>query len=276
MTRGANRTPGLRFVTYLAPSIPRRFFGLVVAGVERHLGIPCALRVETGASGPVPGAADPFATGEVDVGFVCSPSLFGLGESGPAAIGLLGVAPVFADPRVSGRPLYFSEVIVRRASPARELHDLAGGSWSYNDTCSLSGYYNLLRRLAALGADRGFFRELRPSGSHVRSIRLVASGAVDAAAIDSNVLRLQLRRHPDLGTRIRVLESWGPFPIQPVVARRGLDPGLRERVAAALLALGNDRAAARPLAAFGFERFVSTGEAAYEAERAELERCELV
>jgi hypothetical protein len=49
------------------------------------------------------------------------------------------------------------------------------------------------------------------------------------------VLALARQRDPALDGKIRVLESWGPFPVQPVVARASLPASLRLRVAASLL-----------------------------------------
>jgi len=34
---------------------------------------------------------------------------------------------------------------------------------------------------------------------------------------------------------LRVIESWGPFPIQPLIVRAGVDDALKARVADALL-----------------------------------------
>ena len=73
----------------------------------------------------------------------------GVGEQPPAE--LLGVAPVFADERARGKPVYFCDVIVRRDSPARSFWDLKGGTWAYIDPCSLSGHGGLGARLSSPG-----------------------------------------------------------------------------------------------------------------------------
>ncbi|MCA1717459.1 MAG: PhnD/SsuA/transferrin family substrate-binding protein [Actinobacteria bacterium] len=154
-------------MTYLSPGIPRAFFEAVVEHVRRALGQRASLSVETRVSGPMRGAADPFSKGEVDVGFVCAPSFFWLREMEDPPVELLPAAPVFGDGRASGRPVYFSEVVVRRESPARSFLDLRGSSWAYNDPCSLSGYYNLLKKLAEIGEYGGFFSRVCCSGSHL-------------------------------------------------------------------------------------------------------------
>jgi hypothetical protein len=42
---------------------------------------------------------------------------------------------------------------------------------------------------------------------------MICRGETDATAIDSNVLRIKLKSSPGLRERLRVIESWGPFPI---------------------------------------------------------------
>ena len=109
-----------------------------------------------------------------------------------------------------GRPVYFSDLIVRRDVAAVSFEELRGRLRAYNDRCSLSGYFNLLARLRVLGEDRHFLRTARRSGSHLRSVELTARGEVDGAAVDSNVLALLRCRDPLLCERVRVVASWGP------------------------------------------------------------------
>ncbi|MCA1688140.1 MAG: phosphate/phosphite/phosphonate ABC transporter substrate-binding protein [Actinobacteria bacterium] len=250
--------PGeLRFITYLSPSIPQELFEAIVDHVRRTLGCERAsLRVEARVSGPVRGVADPFSGDEADVAFMCSPSFVWLRELRPPPVELLGVAPVFEDVRASGRPVYFCDVVVSRDAPIRTFADLRGRSWAYNDVCSLSGYYSLLNRLAEVGEDESFFGRMSRSGSHLKSIESIIRGEVDAAAIDSNVLSIRLREVPDLRERLRVIESWGPYPIQPLVVRSALHPELKEGVRAGLLAVDADPRTRRALSEFGLKGFV--------------------
>ncbi|CAA9451324.1 MAG: ABC transporter, substrate-binding protein (cluster 12, methionine/phosphonates) [uncultured Rubrobacteraceae bacterium] len=268
------RPEKLRFVTYLSPGIPLAFFEAVVDHVRRALGWRASLSVETRVSGPVRGGDDPFSEGEADVGFMCTPSFFWLRELEGPPVELLPAAPVFGDCRAPGRPVYFSEVVVRRESPARSFLDLRGRSWAYNDPCSLSGYYNLLKKLAEMGEDGSFFDRVCCSKSHLNSIQMVAGSEVDAAAIDSNVLRINLGSAPGLGERLRVIETWGPFPIQPVVLRSGLHPELKERLRVALLAIATGPHASPTLDEFGLERFAPVTYEHYASEEQALRKCE--
>ena len=264
----------LRFLSYLSPGIPRAFFEAVVEHVRQALGQRASLSVEPRVSGPMRGAEDPFSRGEADVGFMCAPSLFWLLESADPPVALLPAAPVFRDDRAPGEPVYFSELVVRADSPAESFLDLRGRSWAYNDPCSLSGYYNVLKRLAEMGNDEGFFGRTCCSGSHLNSVGMVVRGEVDAAIIDSNVLRLKLRSAPEMRGRLRVIETWGPFPIQPVVLRSGLHRSLGEGLRTALLSIGEDSPVAPALADFGLERFVPVTYEHYAAEGEVLRSCE--
>ena len=257
-------TGELRFITYLSPGIPRAFFEAITDHVRRTLGCErTSLRVETRVSGPERGSEDPFSEDEADVGFMCSPSFIWLRELRPPPVELLGVAPVFRDERNAGRPVYFCDVVVRREGPVRSFADLRGSSWAYNDACSLSGYYSLLGRLAEAGEDERFFGHMLCSGSHLNSIEAVVGGGADAAAIDSNVLGMRLREDPDLLDGLRVIESWGPFPIQPVVVRSALRPELKDGMRASLLAVDADPRTRRSLSEFGLEGFAPVREEDY-------------
>jgi phosphonate transport system substrate-binding protein len=141
----------LRVLSYLAPSIPEELFELLVERIALRVGVSATLEFERSVSGPTP-ESDPFATDLADLAFVCAPSYPLLREAG-SPVALLPVAPVFADPRADGRPVYFSDVIVRSGHPARRFEQLRGGVWAYNDRLSRSGWQNMLARLAEIGHD---------------------------------------------------------------------------------------------------------------------------
>jgi len=262
----------LRFITYLAPGIPRELYALAAAVAGERLGLETSLEVDDLRSGPLRGADDPFSSGRADVGFMCAPAYIWLRERRPAPVELVPAAPVHADPRNEGAPVYYSDVVVPASSPARSFVDLRGATFGLNDPCSLSGYYNVLKRLAELGEAEGFFGRLELTGGHLRSLERVAAGALDGAAIDSNVLRLAVRRQPELGRRLRVVESWGPFPVQPVVIRTGLPIRIRDGLGAALLDLGRARTDA--LSALGVLGFAPVAPADYDGEARTLSECE--
>jgi ABC-type phosphate/phosphonate transport system substrate-binding protein len=245
----------LTLITYLSPSIPAGLYELIADHIREDCGLDTAVTFEARISGPLPGDDNPFADARADVGFLCAPSFRYLQPN----VDLLPV-PVPNDPRSASRPVYFSDVIVPASSAAKSVSDLRGGRWAFNDRNSKSGWFSLLDRIAPEAAE-SYFSSLIAAGSHVQAIKLVASGDADAAAIDSNVLRLQLAEHPEFASRIRLLQSWGSFAIQPSVIRSSIDPALKRRIASALLTLHNVRG--QELSSFGFERFVESDRSVY-------------
>lgn len=250
-------------LSYLAPSIPEGLFELVATAIGKKTGTSVALDFETRVSGPTP-ETDPFVSGRADVAFVCGPS-YALLRAAGSPVDIIRAAAVFDDPRNEGRPVYFSDVIVAHDHPARSLADLRGTAWTYNDRQSLSGWFRMLSRLdeSGLGTPESFFSRVYASGAHVRSIELVAGGQATVSAVDSNALRFAVRRNPELGQRIRVLETWGPSPVQPVLVRSTLDSAIKESVRETLLGLGQDPAHATRMLEFGVRGFTSVDEATY-------------
>jgi len=260
----------LRALTYLAPSLPLRLFELVCIHVGRALDRAVVLETELRSSGPMHGDVDPFqdrAEPRADLGFLCSPSYLWLSSRPCPSVELVPAAFVFNDPRAAGAPLYFSDVVVRVDHPANRFTDLEGSVWGFNDECSLSGYFATQQELAALGCSGDFFARRERTGSHLASLEALLSGRIDGAAIDSTALLLARRARPELDAGLRVIASFGPFPVQPLVVRSGLAPFLREGLAEALLSFGETGEGVEARARFGLESFARVSDADYDAER---------
>lgn len=255
----------LRARTYLAPGLPLGLFERVCEHLSAALGRPVELSAEARHSGPMGEHDDPFRAGEVDLGFLCSPSYLALRAGERPSVELVPAGFVFQDDRNAGHPVYFSEVVVRAEAAARSLADLEGGTWGFNDPCSLSGYFAALQAFSARACGDDFFARQVFTGSHERSVAAILAGDVDAAAIDSNALQALARRSPELVGGLRVLETWGPFPIQPTVLRADLAPEIGASVTRALLALP-------PLPTFGLARCAPITPGAYDDEAGELDR----
>src|SRR5262249_37687469 len=208
-----------------------------------------------------------------EVGFVCGLAYVELRDRGGWPLEPVA-APLLRGGRYGGRPVYFSDVIVRRDSPVRSFADLRGRSWSYNEPRSHSGYGITRYHLVRPGETDGYFGRVVEAGWHERSIRLVHAGEVDASAVDSQVLAVALRDDPGLAAGLRVVDSLGPSTIQPVVVASWLSEGLKADVRAVLLELGEDPAGRAHLAHGLVERFVPGGDAAYDDLRHMRAACE--
>jgi phosphonate transport system substrate-binding protein len=251
----------LRFRTYLAPAMYP-----VYEYISRHVGARLGVAVELEAGAGYDGLAD------ADVCFVCGLAYVEL--CGPGRLPLEVVAaPVLQGPRYRGRPVYYSDVIVHRNSPFNTFADLRGATWCFNECLSQSGYGVTRYHLVRMGETGGFFGRVVETGWHQRSIRLVRTGAVDAAAIDSHVLSLALRADPRLADELRIIDTLGPSMIQPVAVGRWLPDEMRQEIRAILVGLADDRAA-RPWLDRGLiDRFVPASDACYDDLRRMRDAC---
>jgi phosphonate transport system substrate-binding protein len=211
-----------------------------------------------------------FDEGGIDAIWICGLPYVRKADDSRHAVTLLA-APVMASASYRARPVYFSNVVVRRKSPHRSFTDLRGSSWCYNEPGSHSGY-NLTRyELARRGEDWGYFGRVVEAGSHQASVRMILDGGVDAAAIDSTVLELMSRRDPGLTDRLRVVATFGPSPIPPWVVRSTLPLGFRRAARSALLRAHRSPSGRRVLALIGQREFVSIEDPDYDPIR-EMDR----
>jgi phosphonate transport system substrate-binding protein len=254
--------------------VPRGLFQYLADYLGDCVGMPTELQIETRHSGPPRGVPDPFSEDAVDVGFLCAPPYIWLRERPEPPVELVPFGLVFEDPQAAGRPVYFSEIVVRKDDSARSFGDLVGARWGYNDRESLSGYYSVVQTAAEHGADGTFLDRLRDMGSHLGSLRALRRRIIDAAAIDSTVLALRWRRDPALRASLRVVQRLGPWPIQPIVMRRSLPDRIRRALTTAVGALGETVERRRAL-----RRWLVTGvapmtDADFDVERAALARAQ--
>lgn len=210
-----------------------------------------------------------IAAGRIDIGWICGQPYVDLLAAG-APISLLA-APVMTGARYGGRPVYFSDVIVRRDSRFRHFTDLRGASWAYNEPGSHSGYHVTRYHLARLGETGRYFGRIVGSGNHARSLELILAGAVDASAIDSTVLEWVLAGDSTLASRLRVIETLGPSPSPPLIVAGEQGMALREQLRASLLALPTTAEGRSILAAGGLARFAAVADGDYDAIRAMAE-----
>lgn len=263
-TGGGRTLDRLRFGTYLAPSL-LPVYEAVTEQVGRRLGMATELVVET--------SYESCAKDENEVCFVCSLPYVtferrGLDVAVPVA------APVLEGARYRGRPIYFSDVIVHRDSSFRSFLDLRGRSWAYNESLSHSGYGITRYHLVTLGETNGFFGRVVEAGFHQEAIRMVARGEVDGSAIDSQVLAIELRDHPELAEHLRVVEALGPSTIQPVAVSRRVPEDLRETIRDVLVTMPEDAGMRERLGAGLIERFAAVDADSYDDIRMMLDACE--
>lgn len=105
---------------------------------------------------------------------------------------------------------YHSVFVVREDDAPRGLAPATLGRFAYNDALSHSGWGAPLTRITQQGLQ--FHTTLR-TGAHIDSVKAVATGRADLAAIDAVTWRM--------------LQAWEPLAAQlRVIGRTGLSPGM--------------------------------------------------
>jgi len=139
--------------------------------------------------------------------------LFGQGCEYPLTAPSADPIRVIATPRYTAPgcegATYRSAIVVRAKDSAESLADLRNRRCAVNETTSNSGM-NLLRASIAPLADRArFFASVLFSGSHRRSVEMVAAGEADVASVDCVSLAHFQRLHPSTVAGLRILD-WTP------------------------------------------------------------------
>jgi phosphonate transport system substrate-binding protein len=209
----------LSLVSYLAPN----WFYFYKA-VEQYLGRTLNLETSLQQSVLSPLEDTVLLGGKWDVALICGLPLVQLHRIKPEQFQPIA-APVMAAERYRYRPIYFADLIVRNQSSLNSFNALEGKVFCFNDSGSNSGYHLIHQHLLRNQKPNPFFRQMLQSGSHQTSIRWVAEGLADCAAIDSTVLEQEFRGYPELKSQVRMIESIGPSPMPPIVAasRLGVD-----------------------------------------------------
>jgi ABC-type phosphate/phosphonate transport system substrate-binding protein len=148
--------------------------------------------------------------------------------------------PVYGVPGCEG-PAYRSWLIVGAGASIRCVDDLSGRTAAVNAADSHSGWIALRAALA----DRGMAPDRALSGivwtgGHRASVRAVADGEVDVAAVDCVTHALLAAHEPDALACTRILAGTPSAPGLPLVAGRHVDRATRARVRAALWAALGD------------------------------------
>ncbi len=146
-----------------------------------------------------------------------------------------------------GRGTYRSVMLVNENSPAQTMADLRGKTAAFNDTESHSGMNALRATVAPLSVDGKFFGRVIRSGRHEASIRAIAAGEADVAAIDCVTFETLRRYRPDAAKGVRVLAMSEEAPVLPFITARsaGADRIARLRAGLARAAADPSLAAAR-------------------------------
>jgi phosphonate transport system substrate-binding protein len=201
--------------------------------------------------------------GEAHIGFLCGLAYVRRVDGLGPPLELIA-APVMEGRRYAVRAVYFSDVIVHRDRESRSFEDLRDATWSYNEPGSHSGYTLPLCYLGRRGESNGYFRRAVQSGSHQHSLWHVASGRVDAAAIDSVVLERELALGSAAAASVRVIETLGPSPAPPAVVHASVPAAVRATLRELLTTMRDDAVGRRILRMAGVSHFVPVSDRDYD------------
>jgi ABC-type phosphate/phosphonate transport system substrate-binding protein len=203
--------------------------------------------------------------GDIQVGWIC-----GLPYVRKNDLELLA-APVMRHPRYGGKPVYYSDVIVRADSSIQSFGDLRGTRWAYNEPGSHSGYNVTRYYLAKDGLGLDYFGSFIESGSHQNSLRMLLEREIDATAIDSTVLEMVHKKDPSIAEQIRTITVLGPSPAPPWVVHPSVSSDVRQALREAFLSVEKDPRGQRMLEEAGMLRFAAVSDSDYDPIR-EMER----
>jgi phosphonate transport system substrate-binding protein len=167
-----------------------------------------------------------------------------------------------------GGTVYHSYIIVPKDSPVQHFEDLRGRTFAFTDPLSNTGTLVPTYMLAKMGEwPETFFKKTAFLGAHDRSIRAVAEGLVDGAAVDSLIWEYANRTGPEFTSRTRIVGISPPYGIPPVVASPYLAAGAKERIRQVFLDAHLDAQGEEILQGMMIERFVPIEDQAYDSIR---------
>jgi phosphonate transport system substrate-binding protein len=238
----------------------------ICQGISQYLSARLGIKTEFINDIPWPEREALLDAGDIQVGWICGlPYVWKADQAQPTIE--LAAAPVIRDARYQSRPIYFSDVVVHRDSRYTTFADLRGASWAYNEPHSQSGYNVTRYHLARLGETHSYFGRVVEAGSHLRALEMVLERHVDASAIDSTVLELELAARPALQENFRIIDVLGPSPIPPWVVTKRLPLDLRDAIRSALWGMHHDAEGRAVLNAGQIEHLARVEDRDYDAIR---------
>ncbi|CAN7179454.1 PhnD/SsuA/transferrin family substrate-binding protein [Variovorax sp. LjRoot290] len=137
----------------------------------------------------------------------------------------LVAAPIPSPARYEGRPVYFTDIVVRADSKYERLEDTFGGVVGYTLADSMSGGVAFRNHLAPYRATHGPRLYARAVGNliHARGvIEALAAGRIDVGPLDSYYHDLLRHNEPASAQQVRIIASTEAMPIPSLVATAAL------------------------------------------------------
>ena len=197
---------------------------------------------------------------QVDLAFVCA---------GPYVTGHKNFGmELLAVPVAHGEKVYYSYLLAGKDSKIKSLDDLGGKTFAFTDPHSNTGCLVPKYMLARKGhSPESFFGEFFFSNSHDNSIKAVAEGVADGAAVDSLIWEFANTVDPTYTSKTVIIEKSPPYGIPPIVVHPEIDPQLKERLCESFLRLHEQPQIAKLLKKLQIDRFEMGDDAMYDSVR---------
>lgn len=194
--------------------------------------------------------------GDCDIAFICTGAYVQLKQNFPVEILVI--------PRVNGKIVYQSYIIVNRDSPLTNFNQLKDKNFAFSDPISLSGFFYPKYRLHKMGeSPRSFFHKTIFTNSHDYSIKSVADNLVDGAAVDSLVYESLLKENNSNIKNTRIIERSPFFGISPVVVRPNLNPAFYKKLQNIFTNMDKDETGRNILKKISIDRFILPDDISY-------------
>jgi ABC-type phosphate/phosphonate transport system substrate-binding protein len=156
--------------------------------------------------------------------------------------------PQWQDPRTFGKPVYWSELVVRADSTHRRLEDTFGTVAGYTVRDSMSGYVAFRSHLSRQPAVRALIASGRPLFSRVVGdlvtpravVEAAVQGRIDVGPVDGYAFALLRATEPALAAQVRSIGATAAVPMPPLVATALLPAEQLARLRGALAAVASD------------------------------------
>ncbi|MBM3838817.1 MAG: phosphate/phosphite/phosphonate ABC transporter substrate-binding protein [Verrucomicrobia bacterium] len=219
----------IAFISYANPQTVVKDSEAVVRYLGQFVGVPIqsSVTLDYGSS------IEAMRGGKADLAFV-DPLAFMMAHE------QIGALPLLLEVYGYGKPTYHSCIWVRRDSGINTLADLKGKNIAFADQIDMSGHllpreiFVQARMLTGKRVEGEFFKQVYFAGGDEQAMRSVANRFVDAAGVSQyadQLLRLEER------DQVKSIATSIESPSHLVMARKGLDKSVADRVKRALLAL---------------------------------------
>jgi len=171
---------------------------------------------------------------------------------------------LLALPTVDAKPFYQSLVVVQRDANYTSLYDLKGKIFAISDPESNSGSLVPKYQIYKKGYDfSNFFKKVVVTYDHGESIEAVRLGFVDGASVDSVVYKAYVTKNPNKAKELKVINSFGEYPIPPFVIREDVKSSIKQELKKAMLSMASDKEGKAILKTLAIDGFIAPNNISY-------------